>query len=154
MGYSDHPDGKECFEKIWACTKYSGLLGLVVSTYDVLMFTKPQGYVPTLGAYVRSTVPLAGAGAAFAAVTCASTALRGKDDKYNYLLGGGSAGGIIGVAARSFRVGVPVAFFLGAAAVIYKDSKENGWELFPKITHRVGSFDHVNYDFTLQKPYK
>ncbi|XP_047473562.1 NADH dehydrogenase [ubiquinone] 1 alpha subcomplex subunit 11-like [Penaeus chinensis] len=88
MGYTDNPDGKECFQKIWACTKYSGMLGLVVSTYDVLMYTKPQGYVPTLGAYIRSTVPLAGAGAVFAAVTCASTSLRGKDDKLNYFLGG------------------------------------------------------------------
>lgn len=64
------------------------------------MYTKPQGYVPTLGAYVRSTVPLAGAGAVFAAVTCASTSLRGKDDKLNYFLGGSAAGGIIGVAGK------------------------------------------------------
>ncbi|ROT78097.1 hypothetical protein C7M84_003185 [Penaeus vannamei] len=118
------------------------------------MYTKPQGYVPTLGAYVRSTVPLAGAGAVFAAVTCASTSLRGKDDKLNYFLGGSAAGGIIGVAARTFRVGVPVAAFLGLSAILYKDSKDNGWKLFPGVTHRVGSFDHVSYDFTLQKSHK
>lgn len=70
--------------------------GLVASTVDVLMLSKTQGYVPTLACYVKSTVPAAAAGATFAAVTCASTTIRGKDDKINYFLGGASAGGIFG----------------------------------------------------------
>lgn len=60
------------------------------------MLSKTQGYVPTLACYVRSTVPAAAAGATFAAVTCAATTLRKKDDKINYFLGGASAGGIFG----------------------------------------------------------
>lgn len=99
-GFSIFSHNSHCPQNNTVNYIFPSLAGLVVSTYDVLMYTKPQGYVPTLGAYLRSTVPLAGAGAAFAAVTCASTALRGKDDKLNYFLGGSSAGGIIGVAGK------------------------------------------------------
>lgn len=74
----------------------------MVSTYDVMFITNPQGYLPTLARYIRSTVPCLAAGATFAAVTCASTSLRGKDDKINYFIGGASAGGVFGVAGKSF----------------------------------------------------
>ncbi|MPC45888.1 NADH dehydrogenase [ubiquinone] 1 alpha subcomplex subunit 11 [Portunus trituberculatus] len=118
------------------------------------MLSKTQGYVPTLVCYIRSTVPAAAAGATFAAVTCVSTTLRGKDDKFNYFYGGASAGGIFGVAARSFRVGVPLAVFLGFCATVYKDSKDNGWKVFPTgIKHEMGMIDSsAKYDFTLTKP--
>ncbi|XP_050731281.1 NADH dehydrogenase [ubiquinone] 1 alpha subcomplex subunit 11-like [Eriocheir sinensis] len=152
MGYEDHPDGKDCFHKITVATKYTGFLGLVASTVDVLMLSKTQGYVPTLGCYVKTTVPAAAAGATFAAVTCASTTMRGKDDKINYFLGGASAGGIYGFTTRSFRVGIPLAFLLGVAATVYKDSKDNGWELIPCSYNReMGMIDPRKYDFTLTK---
>ncbi|XP_063861919.1 NADH dehydrogenase [ubiquinone] 1 alpha subcomplex subunit 11-like isoform X1 [Scylla paramamosain] len=153
MGYEDHPDGEQCFHKIAVVTKYSGLLGLVASTFDVLMLSKTPGYVPTFLCYIKSTVPAAAAGATFAAVTCASTTVRGKDDKMNYFFGGASAGGIFGVVARSFRMGVPLAFFLGACATLYKDSKDNGWSFIPtNFKHEMGMIDSSSrYDFTLTK---
>ena len=78
--------------------------GLVVSTYDVMLYSKTQGYMPTLACYLRNTLPIAAAGATFAAVTCTSTTLRGKDDKLNYFYGGASAGGIFGVTGKSFLI--------------------------------------------------
>lgn len=81
--------------------KTHSVSGLVASTFDVLMLSKTAGYVPTLVCYIKSTVPAAAAGATFAAVTCASTTFRGKDDKFNYFYGGASAGGIFGVAGKS-----------------------------------------------------
>ncbi|XP_064101315.1 uncharacterized protein LOC135211984 [Macrobrachium nipponense] len=148
MGYSDAPDGEECFEKIWTVSKAGGFIGVMLSTYDVLMYTKPQGYVPTIATYLKSTVPMVAAGATFAAVTCAACNIRKKDDKINYLLGGASAGSIFGVATRSVKVGVPVAFFLSLAAAVYKDSLQNGWEPFPYREHKRG-FNHTYFDFTL-----
>ena len=74
--------------------------GIIVSTYDTLLYTKPQGYVPTIATYLRGTVPLVASAATFAAVTCAACNLRGKDDKVNYLIGGLSAGSVIGVAGK------------------------------------------------------
>ncbi|KAG7164526.1 NADH dehydrogenase [ubiquinone] 1 alpha subcomplex subunit 11-like [Homarus americanus] len=127
MGYADHPDGQECFEKVFACTKYSGFAAT----------------------YMKSTIPAAAAGATFATVSCVSTNLRGKDDKINYFLGGAAAGGVFGIAARTFRVGVPLGFFLGFAAIIYKDSKDEGWSIFPQTVHKMGAMDHRQFNFTL-----
>ncbi|XP_069162441.1 NADH dehydrogenase [ubiquinone] 1 alpha subcomplex subunit 11 [Procambarus clarkii] len=151
MGYADQPDGKDCFEKVSVVARYSGCLGLVLSTYDVLMVTKPQGYVPTLAKYIQVTFPLAAAGATFAAVTCVSTNLRNKDDGLNYFLGGNAAGSVIGAAKRSFRVGIPLGFALGCIAVLYKDGKDHGYQLIPKFEHKMGGMDYRKYDFTFTK---
>merc|ERR1712198_114864 len=148
MGYSDHPDGEQCFEKMLICAKNAGLFGVVVSTYDLLMITKPQGYVPAIGCYIRGTVPFATAGITFAAVACMSTKLRKKDDHLNYFLAGASAGGIFGVARKSFRVGVPTGFLLGIASIYFKDSIDNKWSFFPSFTHQYGSFDNIKNDYT------
>merc|ERR1711970_1115982 len=148
MGYTDHPDGEQCFHKMLVCGKNAGLVGVVASTYDLLMISKPQGYVPAIGCYIRGTVPLAAAGVTFAVISCMATNLRHKNDYYNYLWGGAAAGGIIGVAKKSFKVGVPTAFFLGLAAVIFKDSLDNKWEIFPKMTHQMGTFDTIRHDYT------
>merc|ERR1712179_91636 len=65
------------------------------------MITKPQGYVPAIGLYMGNVVPLAAAGVTFAAVTCLANNVRHKNDHYNYILGGVSAGGILGVAKKN-----------------------------------------------------
>ncbi|CAL4129700.1 unnamed protein product [Meganyctiphanes norvegica] len=148
MGYSDAPDGEQCFQKMLICGKNAGLVGVIASTYDLLMVTKPQGYVPAIGCYIRGTIPLAAAGLTFATVSCMATNLRHKDDKFNYFLGGASAGGIIGVAKKSFRLGIPVAFLLGISAIIFKDSLDSKWELLPKIDHQMGTFDTIKNDYT------
>lgn len=74
--------------------------GLVASTYDVMMASKTQGYLPTITRYIKLTLPCLAAGATFATVACVSTNLRGKDDKINYFLGGGAAGAIFGIAGK------------------------------------------------------
>ncbi|XP_071546075.1 NADH dehydrogenase [ubiquinone] 1 alpha subcomplex subunit 11 [Panulirus ornatus] len=151
MGYTDHPDGQDCFGKVIATSKYGLCLGLVASTYDVMFLTTPQGYLPTLSRYFKSTIPCLAAGATFATVTCASTTIRGKDDKINYFMGGASAGGVFGVAARTFRVGLPVGFLLGVAAVIFKASKDGGWAIVPQQTRMLLGMDSNKYDYSLVK---
>merc|ERR1711970_653325 len=150
MGYTDHPDGEQCFHKMLICGKNAGLLGVVISTTDLLMISKPQGYVPAIGCYNRGVVPLAAAGITFATVSCMSTNLRHKDDYYNYLFGGAAAGGILGVARKSFKVGVPAAFLLGIASVFYKDSLIHKYSWFPTpIAREMGGFQHISHDYTL-----
>jgi len=133
-------------------SKYAGILGITVGTYDVMLFTKAKGYNATLLTYLRTMVPVMASGVAFAAITCAATNYRGKDDKLNYFLGGASAGGVFGAAARSFKVGLPVAFAFGCLAALYKDSKEEGYELIPiPKAHKMGLMDWRKGDFTLMK---
>ncbi|XP_076062114.1 NADH dehydrogenase (ubiquinone) B14.7 subunit [Oratosquilla oratoria] len=152
MGYADHPDGTECFHKIWEVAKRSTMLGLVVSTYDVMLYSRTQGYAATLACYARHTVPFFGAGATFAAVTCLSCSLRGKDDKLNYFYGGLSAGGIFGAARKSFSLGIPLGLALGVAAMFYKDSLENKWNLiYYRTPRKYGTFNNLENDYTLTK---
>lgn len=55
-------------------------------------------------------------------------------------------------SARSFKVGVPTAIFMAVAGAVYKDSRLNGWELFPVPPARdMGSIDYRKFDFTLTK---
>ncbi|XP_068209503.1 NADH dehydrogenase [ubiquinone] 1 alpha subcomplex subunit 11 [Palaemon carinicauda] len=149
MGYEDAPDGEDCFGKIWSVSKPAAFIGVMFATYDTVAYTKPQGYVPTIATYLKSTVPLVAAACTFAAVTCTACNLRGKDDKINYLLGGASAGSIFGIAARSVKVGVPLGFFLAMGAMLYKDSRQNGWEIFPYRERKVG-FNHMYNDYTMK----
>ncbi|KAK7085174.1 hypothetical protein SK128_015718 [Halocaridina rubra] len=151
MGYSDAPDGEGCFEKIWATSKLAGMAGFLVGAHDVVMITKPQGYVPTILTFSRTFLPITAAGATFAAVTCTACNLRKKDDKWNYFIGGGVGGSIFGVATKSFKVGFPCSVFFACLAVLYKDSRDNGWSFFPEIRHKYGAFDHMSHDFTLRK---
>ncbi|KAK4288650.1 hypothetical protein Pmani_038328 [Petrolisthes manimaculis] len=101
--YGDHPDGEQCLQKVIAISKYTALMGITSGTYDVLMYTKPQGYHGALVQYVKSLVPIMVSGATFATITCAATTFRGKDDHFNYMLGGAAAGGIFGVWGPSIN---------------------------------------------------
>ena len=79
--YYDHPEGKDAFGKMVATNKYAACTGLILSTFDVLMITKTQGYMPTLGRFAYQTLPLMGMATAFTLVTYASTHARAKDDR-------------------------------------------------------------------------
>ena len=54
--------------------------------------------------------------------------------------------------ARSFRVGVPLAFVIGVAAIFYKDAKDSGYKIIPtNFKREMGMVDPRRYDFTLTK---
>jgi len=80
--YYNKPDGQDASGKMLATNKYALLSGLGWSTIEVLMVSKPQGYLPTLGRYIYFTVPFMGMASAFTMVTYTATNMRGKDDKY------------------------------------------------------------------------
>lgn len=80
--YYESPEGQDAFAKMMTTNKYAVALGLTWSTYDVLMVSKPKGYIPTIGRFIYFTVPLAGMASAFTLGTFFSTRLRNKDDKY------------------------------------------------------------------------
>lgn len=88
MRYYDHPEGQDAFGKMIATNKYALSAGLIWSSYDVLMATKPQGYLATIGRYAYWTGPFMGMASAFTMTTLATTKLRGKCDTlvYSYCL--------------------------------------------------------------------
>ncbi|XP_066992197.1 NADH dehydrogenase [ubiquinone] 1 alpha subcomplex subunit 11 [Anabrus simplex] len=152
MGYSyyDSPEGEDCFLKLWYTSKLATVAGLGISTFDVLFYSHPQGYYPTIARYAHFTFPLVGMAAAFTSTVCIATSLRHKDDKLNYFLGGCAAGAVFGTWRKSMYQGVRGCVFLGLAAVIKKMAIEEGWVLIPEAKRRtLGSLHGVRHDFTV-----
>lgn len=148
--YYDHPDGEDAFGKIVATNKYALSAGLAWSMFDVLTLTKPQGYGPTLGRFAYNTGPLMGMATAFTLTTLTATNVRGKDDKFNYFLGGFAAGGVFGAWKHNHVAGLCAGLFLGIAGVIKKMSVEQGWEFFPDTPLRqYGGLNIASNDWTI-----
>ncbi|XP_054738426.1 NADH dehydrogenase [ubiquinone] 1 alpha subcomplex subunit 11 [Anastrepha obliqua] len=147
--YYDYPEGQDAFGKIVATNKYAASVGLAWSTCDVLMLSKPQGYLPTLGRFAYNTGPMMGMATAFTLATLVSTNVRGKDDKLNYFIGGVAAGAVYGAWRRNHVAGLVAGFFFGIAGAVKKLSKQEGWEFFPPIKHQSSSLNI--HDFTIMK---
>lgn len=111
--YYDSPEGTDAFGKIVATNKYAVLGGLAWGTIDVLMISKPKGYLPILARYAYNVGPMMGMASAFTLGTLVATNVRGKDDRLNYFIGGACAGGVYGAWRRSFHAGAVAALFFG-----------------------------------------
>ncbi|KAL5288135.1 hypothetical protein ACFFRR_008784 [Megaselia abdita] len=145
--YYENPEGTDAFGKIVATNKYAVLGGLAWGTIDVLMVTKPKGYIPIIARYTYNVGPMMGMASAFTLGTLAATNFRGKDDRLNYFIGGVCAGGVYGAWRRSVPAGAVAALFLGIAGTIKKLSKQEGWDFFPPVHHQVSGVKP--HDFTL-----
>ncbi|XP_055609703.1 uncharacterized protein LOC129756732 [Uranotaenia lowii] len=149
-GYYDQPEGSDLFGKMVATNKYALAAGLGWSSIEVLMISKPKGVIPSLGRYVYFTGPFMGMASAFTVGTYAANKLRGKDDSWNYVLGGYMAGGVYGAWRRSVVAGMVMGLFFSIAGAVKKHSIQEGWEFFPAITnHQVSTLNPNRYDFTL-----
>ncbi|XP_055837875.1 uncharacterized protein LOC129906223 [Episyrphus balteatus] len=150
VNYYDHPEGQDAVGKIIALNRYAVSIGLAYSTIDVLMVSKPQGYLATLGRYAYNTGPLVGMASAFTLGCYAANNLRGVDDKWNYTIGGLMAGAVYGSWKRTVPGGIFMGVVFSLAGFLKKLSIEEGWEFFPeRQTHELGSLHGVNHDYTL-----
>lgn len=149
--YYDTPEGQDIYLKTFALSKYAAVAGLGIATYDVLMYSHPQGIVNTAGRYLYITGPLIGMAAAFAATTNIAQNIRGKNDKLNYFLGGAVSGAIFGAWQKSVAIGVPAAVLLGFVAVTKKMSVDDGWKFFPEIKHSSQNAVSARHDWTFVK---
>lgn len=78
--YYDHPEGQDAFGKMVATNSYALTFGLGIAAYDVLMLTKPSGYLPTIGRFAYFTGPFMGMASAFTMTTLVANKMRGTDD--------------------------------------------------------------------------
>uniref|UniRef100_A0A1B0AF86 NADH dehydrogenase [ubiquinone] 1 alpha subcomplex subunit 11 n=1 Tax=Glossina pallidipes TaxID=7398 RepID=A0A1B0AF86_GLOPL len=150
VGYYDKPEGEDFFGKMLASNTYAAIFGLTWSTYDVLMYSRTKGYLPTLGRFAYNTGPMIGMASAFTLTVYGLTNLREKDDRLNYFLGGMAAGAVYGAWRRNHVTGLTMGLFFGLAAMVKKLSKIEGWEFFPDVPYRqqMGAKDN---DYTLMK---
>lgn len=88
FNYYAEPEGHDPLNKVVGVAKYGAYTGLFLGGFDIMLVSKTTTLydsVRCLGFYM---VPLMGMGAAFASTTYIATNLRGKDDPWNYVIGG------------------------------------------------------------------
>lgn len=152
--YADSPDGEDLLPKLWVTLKPAALIAFATSTCDVVLYSKPKGYLQILGRYLHFTWPILGVTTAFVVVQNMSGSWRGKDDKFNWFLGGAAAGGVLGVWRKNHVTGITLAMALGLAGVTKKYCIQNGFALIPaeKDVHtQYGGLRTVRQDWTLLK---
>lgn len=149
--YYDTPEGQDIFSKTFVTSKYAAFAGLGMATYDVLMYSHPQGFAATAGRFAWYIGPMVGMATAFTVTSNIARNIRGKDDKINYFLGGAAAGSIFSAWQRAPIFAVPAAMILGLAGIIKKTSIEEGWEFFPAFPQATKTIKSVRHDWTLVK---
>lgn len=150
--YFDTPDGQDIFKKLWIVLKPASMVALAVSTLDVMLYSHPKGYLPTLGRFVYISTPILSMSTAFVATTNLSASIRGKDDKLNWVAGACAAGSVVGIWRKNTPVGFVACLAFSILAIVKKDVMQNGWELMPKDGPRShGGVRMVRHDWTLTK---
>uniref|UniRef100_A0A1B6H0T4 NADH dehydrogenase [ubiquinone] 1 alpha subcomplex subunit 11 n=1 Tax=Cuerna arida TaxID=1464854 RepID=A0A1B6H0T4_9HEMI len=149
--YYDTPEGEDCLKKVIFMNKMGLFFGISAATIDVIAYTKPVGFANIASRYVMISWPIMAVGSTFAAVTCLSTSLRGKDDTYNYSLGGFAAGCVAGAAMRSGTFGTSAAVLFAAMAYTKKHCEEIGQPLFgtQQKSYDFGGFWSNRWDWSL-----
>ncbi|CAD7076825.1 unnamed protein product [Hermetia illucens] len=148
--YYDQPEGKDLSGKMIATNKAALTGGLIWSIYDVVLFSKPQGYLPTIGRIASITGPFMGIATAFTLGTYTATNVRGKDDTINYVIGGYCAGAVYGAWKRNLAAGIATGTFFALLGLTKKLSIMEGWDLFPEQKGR-GWISLHEHDFTLMR---
>lgn len=92
---------------------FQAVAGLTSATYDVVLYSKPKGIPNIIGRYAFHVGPMMGMATAFTTATYAATKFRGKDDSFNYVLGGIAAGGVVGAWSKSFVTGCLAGLIMG-----------------------------------------
>jgi NADH dehydrogenase (ubiquinone) 1 alpha subcomplex subunit 11 len=137
--YYDAPEGEDLTGKMIATNRFALIGALSWAVTDILMLSKPKGYLPTIARMGYFALPAAGMASAFTMTTYAATRIRHKDDHLNYALGAIAAGGVCGAWRKSVGKGLALCGVFAVAAVIKKMSVMEGWEFFPEIKqHRQG----------------
>ena len=134
--YYDAPEGQDLAGKMIATNRFALTGTTAYAVADILMLSKPKGYLPTIARFCYFALPAIGMATAFTMTTFFATNLREKNDKLNYALGGIAAGGVCGAWRRNVGKGLAMSGIFAVAAIIKKMSIDEGWEFFPEIKHR------------------
>ncbi|KAK9882773.1 hypothetical protein WA026_019020 [Henosepilachna vigintioctopunctata] len=148
--YFSKPDGEEVLQKFWCAIKPATTAALTLSTIDVLLKSKPQGYGNIIARYAFISFPVIGCTTAFVLTSNAAAALRNKQDRLNWVLGGFAAGGVIGVWRRKPHIGLLSGIALGLLAYGKKYAVDVGYVMFPPSRSHY-SLRSGGYDYTICK---
>ncbi|KAL3288621.1 hypothetical protein HHI36_003057 [Cryptolaemus montrouzieri] len=148
--YFSKPDGEDVLEKFWCVIKPATVTALALSTIDVMLMSKPQGYGNILARYAFVSFPVIGCTTAFVLTSNAAAAIRKKQDRLNWVLGGAAAGSIIGIWRRRQPLGWFCAGTFGLIGYLRKYAADNNFPIMPE-TRPHYSLRSGAYDFTITK---
>ncbi|XP_045453349.1 NADH dehydrogenase [ubiquinone] 1 alpha subcomplex subunit 11-like [Melitaea cinxia] len=146
--YYDTPDGCDVFKKVLVTSRYGAIAGLILSTYDVLMYSHAIGLRQIMKRYSFHTVPLVLMGATFAGVANGVQHFRAKDDIFNYFIGGVACGPILAYYLGSYHAVLLGGLGLGVIGMIKKNAIENNYTLFPLVQGHMGTVRSWRNDYT------
>ncbi|XP_047517116.1 NADH dehydrogenase [ubiquinone] 1 alpha subcomplex subunit 11 [Pieris napi] len=149
--YYDTPEGQDIFKKTLVTTKYAILASLPVATFDVLLYSHPKGIFQTVMRYGFYLGPAISMATAFTLTTNIAQNVRGKNDEFNYFLGGAAAGAVYASVRRQPVIAVPAAIVLGACGIVKKIGIDNNFTFFPKLHSGKESINSVRRDWTFVK---
>ncbi|CAB3251042.1 unnamed protein product [Arctia plantaginis] len=147
--YYDTPDGCDIDKKVVVAARYGVIAGLVISTYDILMFSRAMGFMPMLKRYIYHTVPLGLMGATFAVVSNGLLRFREADDRWNYFAAGVACGPILAAYLRSGHGIAAGGFLMGIAGIIKKDTVDSKGVFFPDFKTKMGHVRQWRNDYSL-----
>jgi len=139
-----YPDGTHCGYKTLVTAKTGFFIGLPLAFWNACFYPAKE-LRDYLKPFPRRILPLTATGLIFGTTSCYSTALRGKDDCWNYLLAGATSGAVFGATINPGKIyGLPILAF-AVFAGIYKYSKQCGikWSLVGDKKWMNGDFDGV-----------
>ncbi|XP_033636554.1 NADH dehydrogenase [ubiquinone] 1 alpha subcomplex subunit 11-like [Asterias rubens] len=131
----DNLDGKEPIRNVLNTTAVGGAAGIAYSGTNLVMFF-PKTFGEAVGRSLTHTATFAMMGAVFGAGTTISASVRGKDDLYNYFIGGCLSGVMLGAKTHSYPIGSGACVGLGSLAAFSKLWHRQGWgPVVPKPTY-------------------
>lgn len=150
--YLDSPDGENLPNKLWIALKRTGVFAVALSTVDILLYSHPKGYVPTLYRYLYISVPVLAMSSSFVVVSNLAANQRGKDDELNWIGGACAAGVIFGLWRKSLAACVAACTAFSIAAFVKKNALLNNIVLIPvNVPKRYGTVGMIRHDWTLSR---
>ncbi|XP_060536643.1 uncharacterized protein LOC132708365 [Cylas formicarius] len=148
--YFDTPDGEDVFKKLWIVLKPSAVLAVAASTTDVLLYSKPKGFINILFRFSSISFPILTVSTAFVLSTNLVASIRKTNDNTNWFLGGFTAGTTFGFLTRRPMIGFNMGLLLGVAALVKKNSQLSGYTLTPpSVKTSRGSLWLLHHDLSL-----
>lgn len=152
--YYAHPEGEDLLTKVMATNRYAFMIGGLIGSYDIVMYSKHlKGFQPNMGRVLYWVLPFVGMANAYTFTTYALTRARGKDDNWNCAAGGYMAGGIVGIWQKNKAMGWMFGTIFAIASTVKKETNKRGYEFFPDTWWMQGHGDwrRVAHDWTITR---
>lgn len=128
--YYQTPDGEEFGQKLWFLLKPAIEGGLALGASDVMVITKPVGWLPLIERFLRISVRPMVTAILFESSVYAATKLRKKDDGWNHVIGGAVCGYYWSRFIGYYPISIPLTILACAALYNFKTQKMLGIQLF------------------------